>query len=190
MADSISRSGRLYVLIALLVPLVGLDQWSKHYAIAHWDGQPRQSYLGDTFRIEYAENTGAFLSLFGNLPDQWRYAILVVGNGIGMAVVVALILGVRQIDRWSFVAWTLVFSGGVGNLIDRVRIQAVIDFLNLGVGPLRTGIFNIADMAITAGFFMLLPQVFRSAPSQTSHTGPLADHNRSNPPPLPSPPAS
>ena len=161
MSDSMSRTSRLRVMLVLLVSLVGCDQASKQYAVAHWKNQPRQSYLNDVFRIEYAENRGAFLSLFENLEPAARYAILVVGNGALLVALGVAILWMPQIDRWSYLAWAMVFAGGIGNLIDRIRINAVIDFLNLGIGPLRTGIFNVADMAITAGFVMLLPQIFR-----------------------------
>ncbi len=164
MTESMSKINRLRLMLVLLVTLVGCDQASKHYAVTHWKGQPRQSYFNDVFRIEYAENEGAFLSMFGTLSPTARYAILVVGNGIGMTVLAVLLLGVTRIDRWSYVAWALVFVGGVGNLIDRIRIQAVIDFLNLGVSPhLRTGIFNVADIAISTGFLMLVPQIFTSS---------------------------
>ena len=54
---------RFAILAVLLVSLVGCDQASKHYAVTHWKNQPPQSYLGDVFRIQYAENPGAFLSL-------------------------------------------------------------------------------------------------------------------------------
>ena len=172
MTNSMSRASRLRLMLVLVVSLVGCDQASKHYAVTHWKGQPGQSYLNDIFRIEYAENEGAFLSMFGKLSPPVRYAILVVGNGIGMTVLAVLLLGTAQIDRWSYVAWTLVFVGGVGNLIDRIRIQAVIDFLNLGINPVRTGIFNVADMAITAGFLMLFPQIFWSTPADKAHENP------------------
>lgn len=161
MRDSMSRTSRLRLMLVLLVSLVGCDQASKQYAVTHWKNQPRQSYVNDVFRIEYAENRGAFLNLFGNLAPAVRYAILVVGNGVLLVVLAVAILWMPQIDRWSYIAWAMVFAGGIGNLIDRIRINAVIDFLNLGIGPLRTGIFNVADMAITAGFVMLLPQIFR-----------------------------
>jgi signal peptidase II len=170
MANSMSRTSRMRLMLVLLVTLVGCDQASKHYAVTHWKGQPRQSYVNDVFRIEYAENEGAFLSMFGTQSPAVRYAILVVGNGIGMVILAVLLLGVSQIDRWSYVAWTLVFVGGVGNLIDRIRIQAVIDFLNLGLGNLRTGIFNVADIAITAGFIMLVPQIFTSPNTESENT--------------------
>ncbi len=168
MTDSMSRISRVRLLLVLLVSLVGLDQATKHYAVTHWKGQPPQSFVNNVFRIEYAENKGAFLSLFGNLSDTARYTILVIGNGVFMIVLVAFLLGTDQWSRWNYVAWTLVFVGGIGNLIDRIRINAVIDFLNLDIGLVRTGIFNVADMAITAGFLMLVPQFFRSAPAETA----------------------
>ena len=170
MTDSMSRTSRVRLLLVLLVSMVGCDQATKHYAVTHWshlENQPPQSYFQDTFRITYAENKGAFLSLFGNLSDTARYTILVIGNGVFMIVLVAFLLGTDQWSRWNYVAWTLVFVGGIGNLIDRIRINAVIDFLNLGVGQVRTGIFNVADMAITVGFVMLVPQFFRSTPAET-----------------------
>lgn len=166
-----SQGGRLKWFAVLLVVVVGIDQWTKVYAVAHWKEQPPQRFLGDTFRIDYAENKGAFLSLFGNLQESLRFQILVVGNGIGLALIAGYLL-MRPIPRWEFFAWLLVLTGGIGNLIDRVRINAVIDFLNLGIGGVRTGIFNVADMAITAGFLMLVPLLFRGEPSSVDTSTP------------------
>ena len=74
----------------------------------------------------------------------------------------------RDIDRVAFAALGLILAGGVGNLIDRVRLDGiVIDFLNLGIGGVRTGIFNVADIAITAGFLLLLPTLFAGDSSRT-----------------------
>jgi len=60
--------------------------------------------------------------------------------------------------RVYFAAWALILAGGIGNLIDRVSQQGLVtDFMNVGIGPVfRTGIFNVADMAITAGFFVFI----------------------------------
>ena len=74
MANSMTRASRLRLMLVLLITLVGCDQASKHYAVNHWKGQPRQSFFNDVFRIEYAENEGAFLSMFGTLSPAVRYA--------------------------------------------------------------------------------------------------------------------
>ena len=65
--------------------------------------------------------------------------------------------------RFSTVlAVALIFSGGVGNLYDRIAYGgSVVDFISIGIGPVRTGIFNIADIAITVGVLILLTVAFR-----------------------------
>jgi signal peptidase II len=70
---------------------------------------------------------------------------------------------VSPLPRVTAVALSLICGGGCGNLIDRIAHGGyVIDFLNVGVGGLRTGIFNIADMAIMAGaLLMVLPSAKR-----------------------------
>ena len=61
--------------------------------------------------------------------------------------------------RWEQIAFGLVLGGAVGNLIDRVRFGAVVDFLDFGVGDLRWPAFNIADSAITVGVVLLAVNV-------------------------------
>jgi signal peptidase II len=70
---------------------------------------------------------------------------------------------VRQPARLHALGAALVAAGGLGNLWDRlVAGGLVIDFLNLGIGPLRTGIFNVADLAIVAGVVLLALPVQRA----------------------------
>ncbi len=158
---------RLAFLAIVLITCVGCDQATKQLAVDHLKGPPPQfySFFGDTFRIQYAENPGAFLGLAKNLPPDARFWLLTVVNGVVLAFVGTIIFFRTDIDRLSMIALTLIFAGGIGNLIDRATTQngVVIDFLNLGIGGLRTGVFNVADMAITAGFVLLLPYVFRKA---------------------------
>lgn len=154
---------RFAFLAVVLVTCVGCDQTTKQLAVNHLKGAPPQSYLGDVFRIHYAENPGAFLSLAANLPPEVRFWLLTVINGVVLLFVGSIVFLRADLDRVSLVALTLILAGGIGNLIDRVTTQngVVIDFLNLGIGSLRTGVFNVADMAISTGFVLLLPYVFR-----------------------------
>lgn len=69
---------------------------------------------------------------------------------------------VEQIPRSTVIAWGLILSDGIGNLLDRLLHDGrVIDFMNLGLGSLRTGIFNIADVCITTGVLLLVLHTFR-----------------------------
>lgn len=163
------RCTRIALFAAIVVSLVGCDQATKVYAVKNLKGQPQQSFLNDIVRIHYVENPGAFLGLMGGLDSRIRFWTLTVANAAVMLWVTGFLLWNRRIDRWMFVALALILAGGIGNLIDRARLGGyVIDFINLGVGQKvwqRTGIFNIADVAITAGFVMLLPLLFRSEPA-------------------------
>jgi signal peptidase II len=169
---------RFIIVAAILVSLVGCDQVSKNYAVDHWQQTAQQPkfFLGDTFMIQFAVNKGAFLSLFANLPEVVRTALLVVMNGIVLSGVAFLLLFRSGWNKWSFCALALLLAGGVGNLIDRIWLGGVIDFMVIdfsqltGIGWLKTGVFNVADIAITTGFLMLLPHLLKKEPTERSLT--------------------
>lgn len=163
------------LLVTVVALLLAADQASKLYAMQHWRPTAVEplSFLGGVFRIQYAENPGAFLSLFGGLDSGVRFWLFQVINGAMLIAVGGLLVAGRwPQDLWQWSALAMILAGGVGNLIDRIRFDNhVIDFLILSTGAwqvpvfgeVRTGIFNVADIAITAGFLMLLPGIFRPA---------------------------
>lgn len=135
---------------------IALDQWTKVLAIAAFKGQPTLSYLGDTFRFQFATNEGAFLSLGGNLPEGARFWLLTVGVG-GLLLAITVHALRNPIDAANLTGYALIVSGGFSNWIDRARFGGVVvDFMNMGLGSLRTGVFNVADLAILAGIGVLL----------------------------------
>ena len=153
---------RLILMFVLVGSLVGCDQVSKLYVQANWKHAPPQSFLNDWVRIQYAENQGAFLSVLANCSPTTRFWCLTVGNAAALIWVAAFLLMRHRIDYLSLAAFLLILAGGIGNLIDRIVHGIVVDFLivDSGWGWLRTGIFNVADMAITVGAILLIPQVF------------------------------
>lgn len=154
---------RLLLAIAIVVSTIGCDRVTKHLAVQILAGAPDRSMLADTVRLEYVENSGAFLSLGSTLPDPAKIAIFVVGNSLVLALLAIEV--VRR--RWTgaaFAGTVLFIAGGVSNLIDRVMHGRVVDFLNVGIGPLRTGIFNVADMAVMLGVAMVVIAGVHRAP--------------------------
>src|SRR5690554_6433679 len=148
---------RLMLLVVITLLTVACDQATKTLAAQHLVRGEVHSYLFDTVRIVYAENTGAFLGLGGHLSSESRFWVFVVLVGLFLPGLLAYTLVGRELTRAPVTALALLFAGGVSNFYDRVfNNGAVIDFLNLGVGPLRTGIFNVADVAIMLGLFMLI----------------------------------
>lgn len=153
---SVPRRRRL-VLFAWLAPLVVLlDHLTKWWAVEALRPAPRLSYLGDTVRLQYSENPGAFLGMGSQLGPEVRFWLLTVAVGVLLVVVLAVLFAQRWMSRGEAVGLTLIAAGGFSNWIDRLLNDGVvIDFLNVGFGGLRTGIFNLADMAITGGVIFL-----------------------------------
>jgi len=153
--------GTRLALMLLVVATIGCDRVTKHFAAESLAGEPRQSFLADTVRLEYVENSGAFLSLGADLPPAIRTMLFTVGNG--MILIGTVILAVRR--RWTgaeLFGLGLVFAGGASNLADRIARGSVIDFMNVGLGSVRTGIFNVADVAIMGGVILLVLTHFRA----------------------------
>jgi signal peptidase II len=154
----IARLRKRWPMVALvLVCSVGCDRVTKEYAQDSLMGAGRISMLRVTVRVEYAENKGAFLSLGANLPGPLRGILLTLGAALMAIAVLGMALFGDGRTKLEVAALALIASGGLGNLWDRVmRDGAVVDFMNLGIGPVRTGIFNVADLAIVAGVAMFV----------------------------------
>ncbi len=161
---------RLALVATLMIGCVGCDQVSKGVARAQLELGASHSYLGDTFRVMHVENPGAFLRIGANLPPTIRVAVF--QGAISLLVLALLWMAAfrRDIRPWHVVGFTLLAASGAGNLIDRFLYDGrVTDFLNLGIGDLRTGIFNFADVFGMVGFVVLL----LAAGADTSSNKPL-----------------
>src|SRR5215467_3120101 len=163
----IKRAGRIVVMVAM-VATIGCDRVTKHAAMTMLAGEPDRSYLADTVRLGYVENPGGFLSLGARWPSLMRTTFFTVATGI-MLLTLAVVAIRRRRDEWSALGAALFLAGGASNWVDRIARGSVVDFLNVGVGPVRTGVFNVADVAIMLGVVTYLFSVFRdSRPTQPS----------------------
>ena len=94
-----------------------------------------------------------------------RFWLLTVATAVLLIGLTIFLMVQWNTTRLSFIALSFVLAGGIGNVIDRLFHDGrVIDFLNLGLGSLRTGIFNVADVAITGGVILLWLASFRVQP--------------------------
>lgn len=156
-----TRRKILLVLIILCV-CVAADQATKAIARQHLAGEPTIYALGGTVMLHYSENVGAFLSLGAGLPETARVWLFIVFNSLVLTGTLIFILTTRSLSSWGITGGALVVGGGFSNLIDRLfHNGAVVDFLNIGIGNVRTGIFNLADVAIMAGIGLMLIEAWR-----------------------------
>jgi len=151
------RISNAALLALVLSTSVGCDQVTKIVARDQLEGVGRLSYLGDTFRLVLIENHGAFLGMGSEMPEWVRTSIFVGVVSLALVAFLVWILRTPELSKVSVVGAALVVGGGIGNVIDRVLFEGgVTDFLNIGIGTLRTGIFNVADVWIMLGAAMML----------------------------------
>jgi len=155
MRDGESKRQRRWAVASLLLMMtVACDQATKHVAASSFIDVIPYSLVGGFVELFYAENAGAFLGLGSDFHHSTRFWLFTVGVG-GLLLVFSARL-FQATKPVELVGWSLVIGGGASNLIDRLmRDGRVVDFLRIGVGDLRTGIFNMADAAIVLGLVCL-----------------------------------
>lgn len=167
--------------LVIMVLVILTDRMTKVWAVETLKGYPSQSYLGDSFRIIYAENEGAFLSLGSDLPENVRFWVLAVIPILALGYFGFTLFFNNEVGPWQRIAFAFIIAGGGSNIIDRILEGKVVDFLNIGIGDFRSGIFNIADMAIMAGLFLILPMAFKSSvPKEKESVPPEAENAEEN----------
>ncbi len=147
---------KIALILVIAAAVVSADLVAKASFERAFDDQPTLHLLGDTVRVGFVLNTGVFLSVGSALSPTTRFWLFVVGVGAVLAMLLGLTVKDARFRKPEVAAVAAIVGGGIGNLVDRVQLGAVRDFLNVGIGPLRTGIFNVADMAITFGGIALI----------------------------------
>jgi len=147
---------RVLVFVALLTLTVGCDHATKVAATRLLAPTDVVSVAAGMVQLELAHNPGAFMSLGAELPPFVRMPLLL--GLVPLAILLASALALRSASSGvALFAGALIAGGGLANWLDRlVHGGTVIDFVSLGMGPIRTGIFNLADVAVVAGLLLLL----------------------------------
>lgn len=157
---------RLVFVFGIIAANITLDQITKEIAKTSLQGAPSRHYLGDFFRLLFVENEGAFLSLGAGLSGDLRYWVLTLLPVVILSILLLYTLLSESMNRWQVAAYSFILGGGISNIYDRMLYGKVVDFMNMGIGELRTGIFNFADVSIMVGLFMLVPYLFKKPPEK------------------------
>jgi signal peptidase II len=157
---------RALVFVAVLLACAGCDHATKQIAQDTLTRSHAFSLADVTVRLELAHNVGAFLSLGAGLSAGARNLFLLGLAPLALALVCWSVLRRGPSSGWSLVALGLLAGGGLANWLDRLLHDgAVTDFIRVSLGPLHTGIFNLADVWIVTGAVLLLATGWRSAAS-------------------------
>jgi len=144
---------RIYFTILLV--LLGLDQLSKFLVVSAMDLYEVRPLIPGLFNLVYVTNKGAAFSMFASVDSPLRHYFFVAVNSaafLGLTIAAWKMTSHHQLYRVSF---AMIAAGAVGNLIDRLRFGAVVDFLDFYVGTYHWPAFNVADSAICVGVAIL-----------------------------------
>lgn len=139
--------------LSLSLLVIVLDQLSKYWIVGAFqfgDGIALTSF----FNLVHAHNTGAAFSFLASESGWQRFFF--IGIAAAASLLIVYLLRKHAEERWFCLALSLVLGGALGNLIDRVRLSYVVDFLDFYYGAWHFPAFNVADSAITVGAALLI----------------------------------
>lgn len=144
---------RLYILLVLV--LLGLDQLTKYWIMATMNLYEAKEVIPGLFNLVYVTNKGAAFSMFASIDSPIRHYFFISVNSIAAIALTIAAYRVRAQHIFYTVSFALIAAGAAGNLIDRIRFGAVIDFLDFYVGSYHWPAFNVADSSIFVGVVIL-----------------------------------
>ena len=153
-----SRFG-LLALVALVVMV--LDQWTKWLTLAYIPEHRPIPVIPGFFDLLNVRNRGAAFGFLNRSDIEWQFWLFLGATVVAVAAIIALIRSMRADDRRLVLGLGLVMGGALGNLVDRVRFRAVIDFLDFYIGAWHWPAFNVADVAICLGALLACLSLWR-----------------------------
>jgi signal peptidase II len=147
-----------YLLLAAIAgAIVTADQAVKMYVYTHFQLHEARQIVANFFDLTYIRNQGAAFGFLAESHPMFRDMFFLSMPPIALLIILAIMRGVAEADRWTIVSLSLVFGGAIGNYIDRIRFGWVVDFLDFHIAEsYHWPAFNIADMAIVCGVGILL----------------------------------
>ena len=142
---------KVFVYILACIVFIGLDQFSKFEVVRFIKYNTKIEIIKDFFNLTNVRNFGAGFSILQN-----QRLFLIVVPIIVVLVLFYLLYTERHKRKITSISYILIISGAIGNLIDRVRLSYVVDFLDFNIFGYDFPVFNLADCFITVGCFLLI----------------------------------
>lgn len=147
-----SKKKKIYTIIdfIMILILIGIDQFTKHLAVLHLKDKPAYSIIDGVFELNYLENRGA---AFGMLQNQKGFFILI--SCIVLIAICYILIKMPEDKKYNImhILLVLIASGAIGNMIDRIRLEYVVDFFYFVL--INFPIFNMADIYVSIACVLL-----------------------------------
>jgi signal peptidase II len=146
---------KYWVLLIFFFGILLLDQWTKSLIIQKLPLYQKIEVIQGFFNIVHVRNTGGAFGIFGGEKGGFGAILFVVVSLIAIGVILFLFMRIKEEEKTLALSFSLILSGAIGNLIDRLRYGEVIDFLDFYLSSTHWPAFNIADSAICIGIGLM-----------------------------------
>lgn len=157
---------KYFILFVTVAVMTLLDFITKAYISSTMFLHESFVVIGGFLNITYVRNPGAAFSFLADAPPVFRFVFFVTVTALAIILVLTYIARSKIEEPFMTFALSLILSGAVGNLIDRVRFGEVIDFIDVYIGSHHWPAFNVADSTISVGAVILLLEMFRGTKRQ------------------------
>ena len=156
-----ARAAKYVLLTCIVTGVMILDQWTKATVAQRMELHESIPVIDHLFNLTYVRNPGAAFGFLADRGSHLRFVFFAVTSTVALALLFYFFVTSRTGDRIAQAGFALVLGGAVGNLFDRMRFGAVVDFLDFYLGQYHWPAFNIADSAITVGIGLLILHGFK-----------------------------
>lgn len=156
---------RYCIIAALALIVTALDQFSKFQVEAALSLHDVVE-VTPFFNLVHVRNHGAAFGFLNDPDTTWQFWFFLGATLLAFGVVAFIAKSASAKDKALFVSLGLIMGGAIGNLIDRIRYRAVVDFLDVHYAGWHWPAFNVADIAICAGAFLAMLLIWKSGPQQ------------------------
>lgn len=146
------------IYLTVIACTIAVDQLTKAWIIDSLRLYESVEIIPGFCNLVYVTNSGAAFSMLAKVDSPWRHYFFLGVGSLALVGITVAYWKLRKVSRYYGLALALIAGGAAGNLVDRIRFGAVIDFLDLYVGRYHWPAFNVADSAICvgAGLFLVL----------------------------------
>lgn len=146
----------IIIFVVVAVAVIVLDQLTKSAIVARFSLHESYTIINNFFNLVYVMNPGAAFGFLAGASAMFRYIFFIGITVLAIVLIIFYLVKSKPQSVLIVLSFTLIFAGAVGNLTDRIRYGAVVDFLDVYVGTWHWPAFNVADSAISIGAVLII----------------------------------
>jgi signal peptidase II len=154
------KAPKYWVFLIFCFGILLLDRWTKYLVVQKLQLYQRVEVIQGFFSLTHVRNTGGAFGIFGGEKDGVGSVLFVIISLVAIGAITYLFIKMRKGEKTLAFSFSLILSGAIGNLIDRLHYGEVVDFLDFYLSSYHWPAFNVADSAICIGIGLMALEVF------------------------------